>query len=66
MKRRHYKLYRVRVTMNYVTHPHLIGGPYMQNDLIGVAWNVNLEESQPEYHFTQLMAELLQSEPALE
>lgn len=66
MKRRHYKLYRLRVAMNYVSHPLLTGGPYMQNALIGVAGNVNLKESQLEYHFTQLMEELLHSEPALE
>lgn len=66
MKRRHYKLYRVRVSMIYVSHPHLTGGPFSMNAIIGVAGNVNLNEDQLNYHFTQIMDELFHSEPALE
>lgn len=66
MKRRHYKLYRVRVSFIYVSHPHLTGGPFSMNAIIGVAGNVNLNEDQLNYHFTQIMDELLHSEPALE
>jgi len=36
------------------------------NAIIGVAGNVNLNESQLEYHFTQIIEELLHSEPVLE
>ena len=66
MKRRHYKLYRVRVSFIYVSHPHLTGGPFSMNAIIGVAGNVNLNEDQLNYHFTQIMEELLHSEPVLE
>lgn len=66
MKRRHYKLYRVRVSFIYVSHPHLTGGPFSMNAIIGVAGNVNLNEDQLNYHFTQIMDELLHSEPSLE
>ena len=66
MKRRHYKLYKVRVLFIYVSHPHLTGGPFSMNAIIGVAGNVNLNEDQLNYHFTQIMGELLHSEPLLE
>lgn len=66
MKRRHYKLYRVRVSLNYISHPLLTPSPFMMNAIIGVPGNVTLEESQLEYHFVQLMEGLFHSEPALE
>ena len=66
MKRRHYKLYKVRVLFIYVSHPHLTVGPFSMNAIIGVAGNVNLNEDQLNYHFTQIMGELLHSEPLLE
>ena len=66
MKRRHYKLYRVKFLLNYISHPLMASNPYSQDVLIGVAGNVTLEESQLEYHFTNIITELLHSEPALE
>ena len=66
MKRRHYKLYKVRILFIYVSHPLLTGGPFSMNGIIGVAGNVNLNEDQLNYHFTQIIEELLHSEPALE
>lgn len=66
MKRRHYKLYKVRVSFIYVSHPLLTGGPFSMNAIIGVAGNVNLNEDQLNYHFTQIIEELLHSEPVLE
>ena len=46
MKRRHYKLYKVRVLFIYVSHPHLTGGPFSMNAIIGVAGNVNFKDLQ--------------------